>query len=47
MPGKQLVDRDLKYLVKNRDLKYLVKNRDLKYLAKDGRFNEERYINSV
>ena len=38
MPGKQLVDRDLKYLVKNRDLKYL---------AKDGRFNEERYINSV
>ena len=29
MPGKQLVDRDLKYL------------------AKDGRFNEERYINSV
>ena len=38
MPGKQLVDRDLKYLVKDRDLKYL---------AKDGRFNEERYINSV
>ena len=29
MPGKELVDRDLKYL------------------AKDGRFNEERYINSV
>ena len=38
MPGKQLVDRDLKYLVKDRDLKYL---------AKDGRFNEERYINSI
>ena len=38
MPGKQLVDRDLKYLVMDRDLKYL---------AKDGRFNEERYINSV
>ena len=38
MPGKQLVDIDLKYLVKDRDLKYL---------AKDGRFNEERYINSV
>ena len=38
MPGKQLVDRDLKYLVKDRDLKYL---------AKDGRFNEKRYINSV
>ena len=38
LPGKQLVDRDLKYLVKDRDLKYLAKN---------GRFNEERYINSV
>ena len=38
MPGGQLVDRDLKCLMKNRDLKYL---------ANDGRFKEERYINSV
>ena len=33
MPGKQLVDGDLKYLVMDRDLKYL---------AKDRRFNGKK-----